>query len=306
MNAIDEAILRTIIYGDVFSFPMTPQEIHHFLISDISYDLQFVENALAHSRYLAQMVEQSDGLVALSGRGDLIPLRLQREQDSLYLMDAATRYGRWLTRMPFVRMVGLTGALAVHNAANTHDDIDYMLVTKAGRVWMARAFSILWVRIGKLRGVTLCPNFVLAETSLAHAPEDLYIAHEIAQLLPLSGVNIYQQMRKENGWELSYLANARAPFYSPDIYIPKGGWAFVKRCGEWILGGKLGDKLEAWEFRRKQAKFQPEIERHAHNSAEITDERVKGHFNNHGHPVMVKYFDRLRQYNLEAEPQAGD
>lgn len=306
MNALDEAILRTILYGDVFNFPMTSREIHHFLITDTPCTLQAVENALAHSPDLPHFLEQSDGLVTVSGRLKLIPMRLQREQDSLHLMDEAVRYGRWLARMPFIRMVGLTGALAMHNAANAHDDIDYMLVTKAGRVWLARAFSILLVRIGKLRKVTLCPNFVLAETSLAHAPEDLYIAHEITQLLPLSGKEIYAQMRAENGWELSFLANAADPFYSPEIYAPKGGWALLKRAGEWVLGGKLGDKLEAWEFRRKQAKFQHEIKRHAHNSAEITDERVKGHFNNHGHPVMIKYFDKLRQYDLEADLLAGD
>ncbi len=306
MHTIDEAILRTVLYGDVFSFAMTSQEIHHFLISDTPHNLQAVENALAYSADLRDLLEQSDGLVAIAGRSDLIPMRLQREQDSLNLLNEATRYGRWLARMPFIRMVGLTGALAVHNAASADDDIDYMLVTKAGRVWTARALSILWVRIGKLRGVTLCPNFVLAETNLKHAPEDLYIAHEIAQLLPLSGSEIYEKMREENGWELNFLANAYAPFYSLEIYAPKGSWEFLKRAGEWILGSKIGDKLEAWEFRRKQARFQPEIERHAHNSAEITDERVKGHFNNHGHPVMVKYFNRLKQYNLEAELEAGD
>ena len=34
MQPLEAAILRTVLYADVFNFPMKLEEIHHFLISD--------------------------------------------------------------------------------------------------------------------------------------------------------------------------------------------------------------------------------------------------------------------------------
>src|SRR5688572_10172908 len=159
------AIVRTILYADVFNFPMTVRELHHFLIYDTPVSLSTVETTLA-SRTLSPVLEISDGYVVRRGRGDLIPLRMAREQASEQLMPQALRYAVWLSRLPFVRLVALTGALAMRNAPDERDDLDYMLVTAPRRVWLARAFSILLVRVVKLRGIVLCPNYVLAESAL--------------------------------------------------------------------------------------------------------------------------------------------
>ena len=43
-----------------------------------------------------------------------------------------------------------------------------------------------------------------------------------------------------------------------------------------------------------------------HSAAQLDDQHVKGHFNDHGHPVMQQYHERLRAYDLEALPLAGD
>jgi hypothetical protein len=74
-----------------------------------------------------------------------------------------------------------------------------------------------------------------------------------------------------------------------------------------LLGGRLGDRLENWEYRRKLRRFQSELQT-PYSSAKLDDRHVKGHFNDHGHPVLRKYQERLYQYGLDemAHSMPGD
>jgi hypothetical protein len=301
VNYLEQAILRTVLYADIFSFPLTPEEIHHFLIADRPCTLAEIQAALDHSVLLGRHLEQQGGFVACAGRGEILALRTERDQAASALMPAALRYGRMLAALPFVRMVGLTGALAMRNPAHSHDDIDYVLVTAPGRVWTARAFAILLVRLGRLRGVTLCPNYVLSETTLAHTPGNLYIAHEITQVLPLYGAAVYAALRAANTWVGGCMPNATAPFHVLNGRDPAGALHSVKRALETALSGVLGDRFEAWEFRRKRARFVGQMQQAPDHAAQIDAERVKGHFNDHGHPVLRMYVERLARFGLSPD-----
>lgn len=305
MSDLDDAILRTVLYGDVFHFPMSPREIHHFLISERPCTLSEVEHALRGSRRLAELLVQRDGLVAWAGRADLIELRASREAASAHLLPQARRYGRWLACLPFVRMVAITGALAMRNASDRHDDLDYVLVTAPGRVWLARAFAIVIVRFSRRRGAVVCPNYVLAETALTQDRRNLYIAHEVAQMVPLFGFGLYSRMRDLNAWAAEYLPNARAPFYPEAECRPGRLMRGIQRVAEWLLGGRLGEALEGWESTRKLRRFQAQMEA-THEAARLDSERVKGHFQDHGRRVLDQYALHLRQHGLDALPAAAD
>lgn len=298
MNDLEEAVLKTVLYADIFSFPLTASEIHHFLIAHRPFELAEIQAVLETSAALRDHLEQREGYVACKGRETLLSTRLERDQAATALLPTALWYGRLLAALPFVRMVGLTGALAMRNPAHVTDDIDYVLVTAPGRVWTARAFAILLVRLGRLRGVTLCPNYVLSETTLSHAPGNLYIAHEVTQVLPLYGQAVYEALRAENAWVGDCMPNATHPFHDVPTSQLGTGLRLLKSALEAILSGWLGDRLEAWEYRRKQAKFAAQMQQRAQHAAQIDAERVKGHFNDHGHPVLRQYGERLARYGL--------
>jgi hypothetical protein len=302
---LDHAILRTVLYGDVFQFPLTAREIHHFLIDSTPCTLDDVETRLRESSYLAAMLVQEGGWVALAGRTDLFELRAERETASAGLMEAARRYGRWLGCVPFARMVAITGALSMRNAASPRDDLDYVLVTARGRVWLARAFAIVIVRLAKLGGTVVCPNYVLAESALAQTRQDLYIAHEIAQMTPLYGFALYEAMRACNRWAELQLPNALAPFYPEPEYTPGRWLGALKRTAEVLLGGRVGDALEGWESRRKMQRFQAQLEPDS-PGAQIDGDRVKGHFRDHGQRVLHAYQLRVQMLDQAQYPLAGD
>ena len=299
-DRLDQAILRTLLYADVFDFPMTTAEVHHYLI-ETQATLAEVEHALQHpSAQLRPLItsQQIDTQMyfAINPRAEhVFATRQQRENYSQKLWPHALRYGHILSALPFVKMVCLTGALSVRNPGGLNDDLDYFLVVQTGRVWTARFMAVILVRLAKLWGMVLCPNYVLGEEALVQSKQDSFIAHEIAQMQPIYGKDLYLAMRTENEWAQIFLPNATQPFY--ESMRPLSPMAKVfKHIGEFALKGWLGDKLENWESRRKIVKLQRQID---HNSAAQLDKNhVKGHFQDHGLRILHEFYARLDTYGL--------
>jgi len=305
MTPLEIAVLRTLLYADIFQCPLTFDELHRYLIHDRPINRNKLQSVLQQSHALVHILWQRDGYLGLREHEAYLQLRQKREQYTAKMWERATRYGRWLGCLPFVRMVALTGALAVRNPSQTDDDYDYILVTEPGRVWLARAFAVLLVRLMRLRGVILCPNYVLAKDRLVQEQRDLYVAHEIMQMVPIYGGVLYGEMLQANRWTRDYLPNAQ-PYPGPND-VPSR----LKRIAEWLLSGVLGNWLERWEYRRKMQKFQREMHA-ADDAARVDESQVKGHFQDHGSPVLERFLERESEYGLligdtdDAIAQAGD
>jgi hypothetical protein len=298
---LEEAILQTVLYADIFDYPLTPTEIHYYLISTLATServLPLIEN----SAWLRSRLVVTDGLVTVKGRQSLAAIREARGYSSAQLWPAACRWAAVIGALPFVRMVAVTGALAVDNAPSG-DDIDYLIVTTPGRVWFARALAVAVVRVARLFGVGLCPNYVLAHSALGQQRRNLFIAHDLAQMVPLVGHGVYSEMRAANEWAASFLPQAQTPLrVQPELRLSRGQRA-LQRCGEWLLGGRLGDALERWERDRKLRKFAP-VAGQPTSAAELDADRVKGHFDDHGHPILEQFNERVQHYISDRNPPA--
>jgi hypothetical protein len=285
---LEAAILRTLLYADVFHFPLTRAELHAYLIHDTPVTPAELEAAL-QSPHLYSLLCEDEGYITFSNTPQHITRRCEREALSQTLLPLARDYGRWLAALPFVRIVVLTGALAARNPAHAQDDFDYMLIVQPGRVWLARAFSIVLVRLARRRGIALCPNYVLSTTDLEQRRQDLYIARELAQMQPLFGDA--SSFYAANTWATAIIPHLQA--LPQDESLPMPRW---KRVSEWILSGRIGDALEQWEYRRKSRRFQQQIQ--PTNAARIDNQQVKGHFQDHGAPILQQYAERLERFGL--------
>lgn len=289
----DEAILRTLLYADVFDYPLTPAEIHHYLMGT-SASPETVRRALEASPWLTARVTRVNGYFAVRDRENIGRLRDQRKHSSAELWPIARRWAYLTGCLPFVRMVAVTGALAVNNAP-PGDDIDFLIVTVPGRVWLARAFSVALVRVARLFGVGLCPNYVLSQSALRQDRRNLFVAHDLAQMVPVVGHAIYLEMRAANRWAEAYLPQAQRPFHVEPELSPQGMWRVLQRLTERLLSSPLGDMLEHWEQRRKMHKF-AQAARTPGAAAQLDAHRVKGHFKDHGGQILKTFEERLRRY----------
>jgi hypothetical protein len=291
-DSVERAILHTLAYADVFDFPLTAQEIHHYLIG-VAASLETVQRALDNGRLAPQRLTRRQGCYTLMGREHLVKVRQRRVHSAAHLWPQAERYGRVVADLPFVRMVALTGALAVHNV-EADADIDYLIVTAPDRLWLCRGLIILLVRWSARRGVTLCPNYLLSERAMLLPEHNLYTAHELVQMVPLAGLSTYWQMRQLNSWANSFLPNARKPLQQVDGH--SGGDGLGCALAEPILRTPIGDWLERWEMDRKVAKFN----RQGDGDAEVAFSRdwCKGHFDAHCRRTLKEYAERLARLEL--------
>ena len=205
----------------------------------------------------------------------------------------AVRYGRAIARLPFVRMVAISGALAMDNAAD-QTDIDYFIVTETGRLWSARAQTIALVRLVAVTGDVLCPNYFVADNMLSFSERNLFTAHEIVQMVPVSGRDVYRRLRELNPWTASFLPNAAGPprvWWDPDI---RPGWlqTFAERAG----ATTLGSRLERWERSRKMRKFHAASLREP--EARFSADVCKGHVDGHGARILAAFAERLAALDL--------
>jgi hypothetical protein len=280
-----------VAYADVFDYPLTSREIHRFLIG-VRAPIEMVDMVLNTGEVVPKFLMQRQGYITLPDRMEIIETRQQRAANAARLWPRATYYGRLIALFPFVRMVAVTGALAMDNV-NDNADLDYLVVTRPGRLWLCRALVVLLVRWAALRSEIICPNLFLSEQSLVYSRRDLYTAHEMAQMVPIAGYAVYLRMMVLNTWILDYLPNVQTALQTDVVphHRPKSH-AFLRNSAEILLGTAWVDWLERWEMNRKIRKFSLQRGSHA-TEADFCADWCKGYFNAHEQHTLVHYAERL-------------
>jgi hypothetical protein len=296
IHDVADAILYTLVYADLFDYPLKTEEIHRYL-TGYAAPLTVVEEHLQQNGRLGEHLGSAAPFWFLAGREHLVGLRRQREAFSLVLWEQAKRYGRWIAAMPFVRMVSITGSLAMNNVSGPHDDIDLLIVAAENRVWLARGLTILIVHLARSFGVELCPNYVIAEHKLELGEPSLFAAHELAQLIPISGLDMYFRLLKSNAWSVDYLPNISPR--QPSMRKPATVGRIGQRVLEAALSGRLGDAVERRERKRKIPRLRQIASKQGGSGAMYTPDLCKGHADDHSASVYQQFVARLASQGME-------
>lgn len=216
MKILERAIFKTLVYADIFDYPLTASQIGQFLIAKKKASRLVIDQAL-NFMVKKKRLGSLGRFYFLPGKQMIVAKRLKREKLSLQKIKIALRVARWLKLIPTVKMVAVTGALAMNNSAQ-NDDIDLLIVTTKNRLWLTRLLTVLLTELiasrrrpGNCRVKNkICLNMFLDEAHLKvpEKEQDLFIAHEVCQLKPLwDRGNVYQKFISQNQWFQKYLAN---------------------------------------------------------------------------------------------------
>lgn len=251
-SALDRAILSTVVYGDVFEYPLRDAEVHRYLHGLHASEGQ-IHSALARASAPDGPLTHRDGYYTLRGREALVDTRRGRAARADQLWPIAVRYGHVIAGFPFVRMVAVTGSLAWDNVPHTAD-IDYLIVTEPGHLWKTRWMLAVLRRIARLEGVRLCPNCMVSKRALTVWDRDLYVAYELACMRPIAGRGMYRRLRRLNPWTASYLPNAQHELRPPHGHIRPSrtlssrALAGLSGLSESLLRTRVGSALERLEM----------------------------------------------------------
>ena len=211
---IASAIIRTIIYSDIFDYPLTLSEITKFLISKHKISTEDLKKVLLELVADQKFICVNGEFYFLKGRQEIVKTRLNRRKNSEKKLIIAEKVASKLSFFPWVKMIAITGALAMENC-DIDDDIDFLIITTAERLWLTRLLIYLLVTILGIKrrkpkekevGDKICLNLFLEEDSLKIQPENLFFAHEICQTRPIFvRGDTYEKFLWENRWVRKFL-----------------------------------------------------------------------------------------------------
>lgn len=210
------------------------------------------------SEELRKHVEEFRGFYFLRGRCALVGQRIQNDKNSIAKFKIAERVAWWLRFSPFVRMIAVTGTMAMKNPERD-SDIDFLVVLEKGRIWTGRLLVTAMVhllgrrRYGKKIKNRICLNYFITTGSLEIERKDLFAANEYSLIYPLFGFDVYEKFGEANiGWIKKYKPNFEFSGVEPAKYFIRGETSNrVQKTFEALINSLRGDRIESW-LKKKQ------------------------------------------------------
>ncbi|MBA3723416.1 MAG: hypothetical protein H0W89_00785 [Candidatus Levybacteria bacterium] len=210
-----EAVLITLLYADIFDFPLTKSEIWRYLIAKKKMDQRVFDQSL---QSLPSYIVQVNSYYCLINREKIIEKRIKNLPEVEKKLKIAQKVAKRLSSIATIAFIGISGGLAAQNVT-PDDDIDLFIIVKKDSVFISRFLIMVLLqsmgirrRYGQKRAPNkVCVNLLIDETALTwpNAKQDVYIAREIAQIQPLfQRDEMLVRFCKHNKWVKNCMPNA--------------------------------------------------------------------------------------------------
>ena len=216
---LPRSVIATLAYSDYFSYPLTLPELHNRLIK---YPVSLSELEKGVKRLLDQKKIQKKGkYFCLPGRTAMVERRERHADLSGSQRRYAKRISYRLSHISGVLAIYLTGSLAMMNT-DGKDDIDFLVVTRAGHLWLSRLYLTLYCSLLGIRRTPqakntagkICLNLYLSPRAftIPVAKRSLYTAYELIQTIPLYDPDeTHAALLAANPWIHEFLPNFLFP-----------------------------------------------------------------------------------------------
>lgn len=264
-------ILTTVTYYDVLDYPLTSFEIWRYLItkdylscelenegSSSSCTLTEVVTCLMEDEKLKSKMETKNGFYFLRGRSALVRERIRRNKLAQEKYAIVRRVVCFLRFVPFVRMIGVTGRLAMKNTEKK-SDLDFFVCLEAGHIFVGRTLVTLAVHcLGRRRHHAkivdrVCLNYFVTTASLEIETKTLFASSEYSFMLPIFGLEYFRKFQTENcAWIREYRGNfVPAEMGNAKLVEDNALARLARQAGEWFFGSLLLEqKLKKWQTKR--------------------------------------------------------
>jgi hypothetical protein len=202
---ISREILSTLAYFDLFDYPLTRNEIYRYLQRPFTIK----EYEVGLGNLLNEMLVYRIGdFYSLHNDTALAQRRKNGNVYAKELIKKADSISAYISRFPFVEGVAVSGSLS-KNFADLNADIDFFIITKRGRLWVARTFLHLYKKLSYLTGKQhlLCMNYFIDEDALSIKEKNIYTATELVTLMPMHGISSFEKLYQANSWTSLFLPN---------------------------------------------------------------------------------------------------
>jgi len=273
MTDLEHAVYQTIRYANLFDMPVTVTNVWRALL--VPDPERSLPPEVRHQRWHGQsavrmaavrqaldelcaqgVVEKERGYYFLASRSDMYAIRQRRFVLAQHKWQLTRRAAAWLKLAPFVRMIALSGSLAVANTKPS-SDLDLFVVVQRGHIWTGRLLILLVSQALGLRRKhwnveapdKVCLNHYVASHALT-IPTDIrnmYTAMLYQHLVPVYGMPTFLAFQRANaGWIKRFLMYIEAPVVPSVLAVPTGRLRRqTKRWVEQLLTEPLFSWVEA-------------------------------------------------------------
>lgn len=268
LMAMDAAILKTLQYFRQFEYAPTAAEVYTFLPTKTS-KIAFYEHlekmlknkkAVKYTRKISlSQMKIKNGLFDLSPdiytvgeystkiKNKKLNIKNINKyaENSIKKFSKVRRYINILKYFPQIKLVGISGSVAMLNA-DEKADVDLFIITSQNRLWTGRfiAWSLATLmgikrgRVEKNAQNKVCLNLFFDEQNMSLPQEKRgeYGGHEVLQMKPIViKNNSYRRFLDANKWVFRLFPNAKQEVYRQDK---------DKRQGDNHANRTMGDFME--------------------------------------------------------------
>lgn len=233
----EAGVIRTLLYFDIFQYPLTLDEIIKFHTHrDSSVQIARAINDLLNR----SIIYKQENFYSLHTGDSLAKRRKAGNELAQKKLETAKKFSALISKFPFTRAVMLSGSLS-KDFMEKDSDIDYFIITEPGRLWVVRGMLALFKRVFLFNSHKFfCTNYLIDSKSLEIEEKNIYTAVETATLIPVYGELQHRKFIANNHWVKDFLPYAD---FSRNAYIYEKS-SIVKNFLERIFSGSLGERLD--------------------------------------------------------------
>lgn len=298
MEGLKKEVIKALLYFDIFSFPLRPEEVHRFCgVKSEQEEVKAILNVLTEERRAWEF----QGYFMAQPREEWVAKRQENFETSSAMMKSARRNARLISRFPFVRTVAISGSLSKYSA-DEHADIDYFIIACSGRLWICRSLLHLFKKLTFLFGKQhdFCMNYFLDEEELELKDKNYYTAMESITVIPMFGASAQRAFYDANDWVQAYFPNYN-PLHKLNGAVMEEHSRFkywIERlfAGKWANGfNQALRRFTVWWWRHKLKLYGFPMQYFNHDFRATRGES-KNHPNDHQRYILAAFQQRIQAH----------
>jgi len=294
VNITEYAVLKVLYYFHFFKHPLRPEEILNAL--PFVSNLKTVTKSLEHLTK-SNFVENISDYYGINLKQLHISKRNAAEERFKTIQKKLNRSARIISKFPFVQSIAISGSVSKGLVAED-GDIDFFIICKNDRLWICRTLLVLNKKLLRFNSRSFfCVNYFVGHKSLEIPDRNLFVATEIATLIPIYGHDTFKKFLIANDWYVKYLNHFKNPISIKDVPLHNN---YFKRVFEKILGGKIGYRIDLYlrtrTLKRWQQKF-PHFTKEHFDLAMRSERNVsKHHPSNYQTKILDYVEENMKQF----------
>lgn len=299
LTTLQQDIVRALAYFDVFSYPLTKEQVYTFLPRN-SVSIQQLENDLK-DLVRASLLKENTGYYFFADRSATITATRHEDEDrAATMLKRAFWISLFLKQIPFVRAVFITGSLS-KNVAGPSSDVDFMIVTAPNRLWISKMILTGIRRIFFFNTIKYsCFNLFVTEKGFSFPEKNVFNAIEIATTQAIWNDAAHDNFCAANPWIHQFVPNWSKDQQGTRLLRSKA--SPIQTLSEFLLGAFPLDSIDAFllntarKFWKKRHSDLDEVKFDALFQCKPDISSVWSH--DHQTHTMIEYRRRLAQFGI--------